>query len=252
MNQSDKATHFKSLHKKSEPLVLYNIWDAGSAKALEDAGAKACATGSWSVAAAQGFGDGEAIPLEFVLQIVERIAKSVDLPLSVDFEGGYAIDAADVTSNVRKIIKAGAIGINFEDQVVGGEGLHAIPTQIERIQAAREAAEQEDVPLFINARTDLFLKAEPSEHAALIDQALERQVAYSNAGADGFFIPGLTQHDLIKRITDAANLPVNVMMRGELNSFGDITKVGASRASYGPAPYRDAISDLTERYNALH
>lgn len=251
MNQSEKATHFKSLHVKGDPLVLYNIWDAGGAKALADAGAKASATGSWSVAAAHGFKDGEAIPLEFVVQIAERIATSVDIPLTVDFEGGYATDPDHVTQNVRKIIKAGAVGINFEDRIVQGDGLHTLLDQVERIKAVRRAAEAENVPLFINARTDLFLGSDPATHQTSMTEALEREAAYAKAGADGFFIPGLSQPALIKQVVDAASLPVNVMMMGDLNSISEVSKLGVSRTSFGPGPYFNAQADLAARYTSL-
>lgn len=251
MNRFEKATHFKSLHVNGDPLVLYNIWDAGGAKALAEAGCKAIATGSWSVAAAHGFEDGEVIPLEFVLQIVERIATSVDLPLTVDFEGGYAAEPEEVMGNVRQVIKAGAVGINFEDQVVQGEGLYPITRQVERIKAVRQAADQESFPLFINARTDLFLASNTSDHEVLVTEALEREAAYAGAGADGFFVPGLTQLPLIKQIVDAANLPVNVMLTNGLTSVRNIADVGVSRASFGPGPYIKTISDLTERYKSI-
>jgi 2-methylisocitrate lyase-like PEP mutase family enzyme len=252
MNQVKKAQDFKALHVKGQPVVLYNIWDAGGAKALVDAGATAVATGSWSVAAAQGYKDGEAIPLDFVLQIVSRIAGTVDVPLSVDFEGAYSSAPETVTQNVRKIIQAGAIGINFEDQRVGGEGLYAIEEQVARIKAARQAAELEAIPLFINARTDLFLKAgASSDHAGLLDEALTRGAAYAEAGADGFFVPALTDHALIKRVCDTSSIPVNVMMRGALTSLEVVADLGVSRASYGPGPYASAMSDLAERYRNL-
>lgn len=251
MTQAEKARSFKSLHVKGVPLVLYNIWDAGSAKALAEAGAKALATGSWSVAAAQGFEDGEAMPLSFLLQIVERIVATTDLALTVDFEGGYAAAPQDVAENVRAVIRAGAIGINFEDRVVQGEGLYPVEEQVARIRAIRAMAEQEGVPLFINARTDLFLASKPDEHASLVDAAVDRGVAYASAGADGFFIPGLTQIPLIKQVTDAAELPVNVMMRGPLKALEQVAAAGAGRASFGPGPYITAMSDLVERYTAL-
>lgn len=251
MSQSEKAAQFKSLHRKGDPLILYNIWDAGGAKALAEAGAKASATGSWSVAAAHGFKDGEAIPLEFLLQIVERIAASVNLPLSVDFEGGYAAEPDRVAANVRNVIRAGAIGINFEDQVVQGKGLYQISQQVERIKAVRHAAELEGVAIFINARTDLFLGSDPSTHEALVAEAIEREQAYAEAGADGFFVPGLTDLPLIERITEAVRLPVNIMMRGALDSISKVAGVGVSRVSYGPGPYVSAMSDLSARYKSL-
>lgn len=250
-DQATKAAHFKALHVKGDPLVLYNIWDAGGARALAEAGAKASATGSWSMAAAHGFEDGEDIPLDLVVQIVERIASTVDLPLTVDFEGGYATAPELVAANVRRIIQGGAIGINFEDRIVQGEGLYTVQDQIERIKAVRHAANQEGVDLFINARTDLFLGTDPSTHEALVGDAIEREAAYKDAGADGFFIPGLTDHVLIQKIVDAVSLPVNVMMMGEMTSISTVAGIGVSRVSYGPGPYFTAISDLKENFSAL-
>jgi 2-methylisocitrate lyase-like PEP mutase family enzyme len=247
-----QAQPFRALHIKGEPLVLYNIWDAGGAKALAEAGAKAIATGSWSMAAAHGFEDGEGIPLDLVVQIVARIAESSDLPVTVDFEGGYAVAPDRVAENVRRIIQAGAVGINFEDQIVRGEGLYAVQDQIERIKAVRQAANEEGVDLFINARTDLFLGTDPSTHAMRVGEAIAREAAYKDAGADGFFIPGLTDHALIQAIVDAVSLPVNVMMMGELTSIASVADLGVSRVSYGPGPYINAVSDLQDRFGALN
>lgn len=235
---AEKSDQFRTMHVKGDPLVLYNIWDAGGARTVERAGAKAIATGSWSMAAAHGYEDGEAIPLDLVAQLVERIAVSVDLPLTVDFEGGYATAPDEVAANVRRIIRAGAIGINFEDQIVRGGGLFSIQDQVQRIRAIRSAAEQEGVDLFINARTDLFLGSDPSAHEGLIDEAIRREAAYRDAGADGFFIPGLGALPHIKRIVDTVSLPVNAMMMGELTSIRDVAQTGVSRVSYGPGPYR--------------
>jgi 2-methylisocitrate lyase-like PEP mutase family enzyme len=251
MTQSEKAALFKSLHQKGNPLVLYNIWDAGGAQALADAGAKAVATGSWSVAAAHGFDDGEAMPLDFVLQIVERFTQSVALPVSVDFEGGYATAPADITTNVRRVIRAGAIGINIEDRVVQGSGLYPVDAQVARLKAVRVAAQLEGIPLFINARTDLFLGSDPATHGDLLGQALARADAYAGAGADGFFIPGLTAHSHITHIANNTDLPVNVMMMGNLNALHDAAHMGVSRASYGPGAYRTATTDLAQRFAAL-
>jgi 2-methylisocitrate lyase-like PEP mutase family enzyme len=251
-DQATKAVQFKALHVKGDPLVLYNIWDAGGAKALAEAGAKASATGSWSMAAAHGFEDGEDIPLDLVVQIVERIASAVELPLTVDFEGGYSSAPEQVAENVRRIIQAGAIGINFEDRIVRGEGLYNVEDQVIRIKAARHAAEQEGIDVFVNARTDLFLGTDPSTHKALIDEAIEREAAYKDAGANGFFVPGLTEPSLIQKIVDAVSLPVNVMMMGDLTSISTVAGIEISRVSYGPRPYLAAMSDLKERFGALN
>lgn len=249
--QATKAAQFKALHVKGDPLILYNIWDAGGAKTLAEAGAKASATGSWSMAAAHGFQDGEDIPLDLVVQIVHRIALAVELPLTVDFEGGYAAAPEQVAENVRRIIQAGAIGINFEDRIVRREGLYPIEDQVRRIKAVRHVAEQEGIDLFINARTDLFLGTDPSTHKVLIDEAIEREAAYKNAGASGFFIPGLAELSLIQKIVGAVSLPVNVMIMGDLTSISTVADIGISRASYGPRPYFTAMSDFKERFGAL-
>ncbi|MEP2718906.1 isocitrate lyase/phosphoenolpyruvate mutase family protein [Pseudophaeobacter sp.] len=247
MSYSDRARAFAALHQSGTPLVLYNIWDAGSAKAIEGAGAKALATGSWSVAAAQGFGDGEEIPLELLLEIATRIAASSDLPLTVDFEGGYAVEAAALTQNARRLVQTGAVGINFEDQIVGGEGLYTVDDQAKRIAAMRLA----DSDYFINARTDLFLKERDAEkHADLVEQAITRAAAYAEAGASGFFVPGLTDAGLIAQITAGSPLPVNVMMRRGM-TLAAMAEVGVARASYGPGPYAKAMKQLAEAFTAL-
>jgi 2-methylisocitrate lyase-like PEP mutase family enzyme len=136
MNQTDKAKRFSELHVKDAPLLLYNAWDAGSAKSILDAGAKAIATSSWSVAAAQGYGDGEAIPIELAEHIVGRIAATVDIPVTVDFEGGYSDeDDGELAANISRLLDLGVIGINFEDRIVKGLGLYSVDRQARRIAA---------------------------------------------------------------------------------------------------------------------
>ena len=155
MTQTQKAKAFLALHTNGDPVVLYNVWDAGSAKAVAEAGAKAIATGSWSAAASQGYEDGQNMPLDVALGAVARIVRSTDLPVTVDFEGGFATHPDDVARNVASLLQIGAIGLNFEDQIVGGEGLYDKSTQAARIAAVRLAADHADVPAVINARTDL-------------------------------------------------------------------------------------------------
>ena len=251
MSEAEKAKRLAELHQKGNPLVLYNIWDAGGAKALEKAGAPALATGSWSVAASHGYDDGESLPLEFLLRIVERICASVDAPVTVDFEGGYATDPEEVAENVRKVIRSGAVGINFEDRIVKGEGLHPISAQAARIRAIKAMAIDEGVPLVLNVRTDLFLGTDPTSHEARLAEAMEREAAYAEAGADCFFVPGLTDTSLISQTTDAAVLPVNVMMIGELRSIKEVASLGVSRASYGPGPFLEFIANLKKAYTAI-
>ena len=242
VSQTKKAKQFAALHVKGTPLILYNAWDAGSAKTIVDAGATAIATSSWSVASAQGYEDGEDLPLPLAEQIVERIAAAVDVPVTVDFEGGYSDDDRKLASNISKLLDLGIIGINFEDRVVKGSGLYDIDRQAKRIAAIRHAAERKGVPLFINARTDVFLG-----NSGDVDEALERAKAYASAGASGFFIPGLTEADHIRRIAEEATLPVNVMVMDGVPSNDKLAKLGVARVSYGPIPYIEAMAALQKR-----
>lgn len=236
MNQIEKATCFQRLHQDSQPLVLINCWDAGSALAIQNAGALALATGSHSVAAAHGFEDGEQIPLDHVLWIAERICASTDLPVSIDFEGAYARDPSDVSDHVTRLIRTGAIGMNFEDRVVGGTGLYSIDDQCARIRAARAAADASGIPFFINARTDLFLNASATDHSENVPEAIERASAYSAAGADGIFVPGLAEEDLVRQVCEKAGAPVNVMV-GSMEAIEQAQTCPVARISLGPFPH---------------
>jgi 2-methylisocitrate lyase-like PEP mutase family enzyme len=245
MEQIDKANQFASLHQKGDPLVLFNIWDAGSAKAVAEAGAKAIATGSWSVAAAHGYADGEKLPPDFAIENIRRIVEIVDLPVTLDFEGGYAESPDELKINISCVIEAGAVGINFEDQIVGGEGLYSIENQVVRIRAIREAADETGVPLFINARTDVFLKALPAvETEEQLNQVIERAAAYAEAGASGLFAPGLRNADKIRRLCESSPLPVNIFVIQGVPSNAEMAALGVARISYGPGPYRKMIEWL--------
>jgi 2-methylisocitrate lyase-like PEP mutase family enzyme len=215
--------------------VLFNAWDAGSALAVAKSGAKAIATGSASVAMANGFGDGQMVPLDFALANAGRVVNAVELPVTIDFEGGYAIDSSGLTANGRRLAETGAIGCNFEDQVVGTDRLYEIADQAGRIASLREGVGDD---FFINARTDLFLKAKPDAHdSALADQAIERAKAYQAAGASGFFTPGLANLSLVERITKAVGLPVNAMHLPKGPTRAEWASAGAARVSHGPFPY---------------
>jgi 2-methylisocitrate lyase-like PEP mutase family enzyme len=250
MTQSEKATQFGALHRKGAPIELYNAWDAGSAKAIAAAGARAIATSSWAVAAAQGFSDGEDIPLDLLVQVVSRIAATVDLPVSADFEGGYSDDDGEIAANVTRLLDAGAIGINFEDRVVQGEGLYAIDRQARRIAAIRKAADTFGISLFINARTDLFL-GRGGAPAQEVDAAIARARAYADAGASGFFIPGLIDEALIRRIVEGSPLPVNVMIMEGAPSVARLAELGVARISHGANPYAETMAALEDRAAAI-
>jgi 2-methylisocitrate lyase-like PEP mutase family enzyme len=237
-----KFETFAALHVPGDPVILYNAWDAGSAKVIAEAGAKAIATGSASVAQAHGFEDAESLPLALALANAERVVACVDLPVTIDFEGGYALAADDVAANMAKLAATGAIGCNFEDQIVGGEGLHPTAFQVDRIAAARAAV---GADFFINARTDIFLKSRDHDEAK-VDAALERAAAYAQAGASGFFAPGLADLALLEKLCAAAPLPVNFMAWPGTPPTAEIAATGIARISHGPFPWKLAMQALKE------
>jgi len=237
---------FAALHVPGDPVVLYNIWDVGSALAVVAAGARALATGSHPVGDAAGFGDGEKVPLDFALANARRIVAATDLPLSVDFEGAYSVDPDAGAANMKALAETGAVGCNFEDQVIGGEGLHPLDLQCRRIAAARAAVGH---AFFINARTDLFLKVKQHDEA-LADQAIERGKAFADAGASGFFVPRLGDLKLVERVVKAVPLPVNAIAYPGAPSKAEWASAGIARISHGPFPHKALMAQLTEAAKA--
>lgn len=245
---TDRFTSFAALHTPGEPLILFNAWDPGSAQAVAKAGAKAIATGSASVAMAHGAGDGEALPLEAAIANAARIVAAVDLPVTIDFEGGYATESDAVAANLALLAATGVVGCNFEDQVIGGAGLLSPEVQAARIGAIRRGL---GGAFFINARTDIFLKAPAAEHdEAKVDAALERARAYADAGASGLFVPGLLDLKLIERVTREAPLPVNIMWTPNAPATAALAEAGVARISHGPFPYMAAMARLEEAARA--
>src|SRR5690348_8878974 len=162
-DQRGKADQFRALHVPGRPVVLFNIWDAGSAKAVAAAGAGALATGSWSVAHAGGFADGEATPLALAIDNLRRIVTATELPVTVDLERGYGDTPAGVGETVGMAIDAGAVGCNLEDSLPDGT-LRTTADQVARLKRVREVADDAGLRFFINARTDVFFQRPPDQH----------------------------------------------------------------------------------------
>ncbi len=233
---------FAALHVPGDPVILYNIWDVGSAHAVVSAGAKALATGSHPVADANGWPDGQHVPIDFALANASRIVDAVELPVTVDFEGAYSADPEEGGRNVARLAETGAVGCNFEDQVVGGEGLHPLSLQCSRIEAIRRAVGDQ---FFINARTDLFLKTQTYDDA-LIDQVIERGKAFAERGASGFFVPRLADARQIERIVREVPLPLNVIAFPGAPDKSVWANAGVARISHGPFPHRALMKQFEE------
>ena len=244
----EKAKQFHSLHVRGQPLVLFNIWDVGSAKAVEGAGARALATGSWSVAKSNGYEDGEQVPLDFAIENLARIARMTDLPVTIDLESGYGRSPDAVGRTVERSIEAGAVGCNLEDSDPATGSLRSIAEQVERIEYARKAAEAKQLPYFINVRSDVFFEqtkpqANDDERMAVV---LDRAKAYAAAGADGLFVPGLVNASSIGRVAGASPLPLNIMVSDETPSLSELASLCVSRVSHGPRPYVSMLKNLRE------
>ncbi|MEL6528893.1 MAG: isocitrate lyase/phosphoenolpyruvate mutase family protein [Pseudomonadota bacterium] len=239
---------FAALHRASDPLILFNVWDAGSARAVADAGAKAIATGSLSLAGAQGYDDGERIPFAQLHQTARQIAESVGLPITVDIEAGFASDCETLGRNAAALREIEVIGCNLEDRLIQTSFLRPAEEQAERIAAVAEAG------LFVNARTDLFLgplmAGEDPNRAELVEAAIERAAVYRSAGAGCFFIPGLSNPEMIAEICQAVDLSVNVMRLPGMVSNAELAQLGVARISYGPGPWREAMASVTEAAKA--
>ncbi len=243
---ASKFQTFAALHVPGDPVVLYNIWDVGSAQAVVRAGAKALATGSHPVADANGWPDGEQVPLDFALANAKRIVDAVEVPVTVDFESAYSVDPSKAAANVVRLAATGAVGCNFEDQVIGGEGLHPLKEQIKRIEAIRLAVGE---AFFINARTDLYLKTQNYD-SALVDQAIDRGRAFADAGASGFFVPRLSDPRQIERIVREVPLPLNVIAFPGAPEKAVWASAGVARISHGPFPHRALMAALEEMARA--
>lgn len=237
---TDKIARFRALHIPGDPLILVNIWDAGSAKAVAAAGAKAIATGSFGVAGAQGRADGEDFPLEDVFANLTRILSVTDLPVTIDMESGYGADPAAVGVSVGRARDAGAVGINMEDRLPGQSDLLPIAEAVARYRAAA------DTGIFVNARCDMFRGQDVAKDGdALVAATLERARAYADAGAGSLFVPFLLDPRCIGAICDASPLPVNILRGKGGPTHKQLAELGVARISHGHQPWAGAMEWLS-------
>lgn len=231
----DKILAFRALHADGRVLVLPNAWDVASACVMADAGAAAIATTSAGVAWSLGAPDGDHLGRDRALDLITRVAAAVDVPVTADIEGGYGSDPDEVADTVRGVIGAGAVGVNIEDaDHRGSSPLRPVDEQCERIAAARHAANTEDLPLFINARVDTYLLG-VGDPATRLPATLERAAAYLAAGADGIFVPGVTDLDTVAVLAKEVPAPLNVMAGPGAPAVAELAGVGVARVSVGPA-----------------
>jgi len=250
--QVNASESFRKLHVPGNPLILYNIWDAGSAQAVAKSRARAIATSSWAVAKAHGYKDGEQYPYQQAIHNLREIVDSVELPVSFDLESGYGEEPEQVGKSVSLAIDAGAVGCNFEDSVPRDGTIRDIATQVARIRGARKASESGNIDFFINARCDLFFQDPSVKHdEKLLATVIDRALAYAEAGADGFFVPGLATISLISQLVKKSLIPINILADSS-TSLQILAENGVARVSYGAAPYVEAMHALEQAAHAIN
>jgi 2-methylisocitrate lyase-like PEP mutase family enzyme len=225
-SQRAKASLFHSLHERV--LVLLNAWDALSARLAEDAGATAVATTSAGVAWSLGVADGGRLDRTRAIDVVRRVVAAVEVPVTADIEDGYADDPAGVAETIEGVLAAGAVGVNIED--AGRE----VEEQAERVAAARQAADALEVPLFVNARVDTYLRA-AGDPAERLRETLTRAAAYAAAGADGIFVPGVVDPGTVEALVKEVTVPLNVMAGPGAPDVATLAGLGVARISLGSA-----------------
>ena len=223
---TDLAKTFRSLHHADQPLILANAWDAGSARLIESLGASAVATTSAGIDWALGYPDGNLLPIAQLAEMAASITRLIRIPLSVDFEAGYSDDPATVGENIKPLLDSGIAGINIED---GGQSPSLLAAKIERIKAVAAA---KGLDLFVNARTDVYLRGLVPE-AQRVAETLDRAKIYQTAGTDGLFVPGLTVQEGIEGVVRGTTLPVNLLAWPGLAPAAELARLGVKRVSAG-------------------
>nr|WP_315485000.1 isocitrate lyase/phosphoenolpyruvate mutase family protein [uncultured Undibacterium sp.] len=229
--KTNAFTRFQDLHASASSFLLPNVWDAASAALCQREGAQALATSSAALAWSLGYQDGGALPRQELLSAISRIMRVINIPLSVDIEDGYSTSPAEVAHLVCELAHSGVVGINIED------GVHAPALLNEKITAIRQHLDGTD--LFINARTDVFLRQLAQDKAA-VDMCIDRLQQYHQAGANSGFVPGLMRLEEVKRVAATINMPLNIMMLPTMSSLADLRSAGVCRFSVGPALFQNA------------
>ena len=242
--QPSKGKILYDLHHNGKLLVLPNVWESLGAAMLEDIGYPAVATASGATAFSNGYYDGEKIPFNDLLNILQRIVNSVNVPVTADIESGYAGDNATLAENIRRVIGIGIAGINFEDSHHDEQKLIPIDEQCEKIFLIKKVSTEMGMPLFINARTDVYIKRNNLSDEEKLSQILLRGKAYKDAGANGLYPIFLKNKNAISTIIKEVALPVNILLLPGIPNFNELKEIGVARLSLGPGFLKVAINAM--------
>lgn len=226
---------FKNLHEQSTPLYIGNVWDVSSAMMLENKNYKALGTSSAAIATSLGYEDGEKMSFDELIQVVKTITAKTSLPLTVDLEGGYSRYPAEICKNIMRLNELGVVGVNLEDSIViDGNRQIADATEFSKIiTVIKKQLKEKGAEIFINVRTDFYIMGLDSP----LKETLLRSALYEKTGADGIFVPCVTDEEDIKEIVKNTTVPLNVMTMPTLPSFQKLQQLGVKRVSTGPFIY---------------
>ena len=243
--QKTKAKQFYDLHHSGKLLILPNIWDSLGAQLLQHLGYPAVATASASIAYTNAYNDGENIPFDELLILLKKIASSVDVPVTADVESGFAQEDDHLRDNIRRLLETGIVGINIEDSDKRTKALLPPDRHCEKIRIIKEVAEESGVPLFINARTDVYIQRKKDDGAELIlQETLRRGRAYKEAGADCFYPITMNKIDDIRITVEQLQMPVNVLAMAGLPDLEVLEKMGVARVSLGPGFLKASLQSM--------
>lgn len=243
-DQIEKALAFKAMHKNNL-LLLPNAWNGGSAKVFEKADFPAVGTTSAGIAYSLGYPDGEKITFDDITRVTKEILRVISIPLTVDVERGYSDIIDKVKNNVREIIATGAVGINLEDGIPEKGAVDDIEFFCSKIEAVAKLKEETDIPFVINARTDIFL-LQIADQETMFEITVERAKALQAAGADCLFVPGPLNEEMIIRLRNAIDMPINLFLHSAFCNTAKMAEIGINRLSSGSAPVRSVFNTLTE------
>ncbi len=239
---------FNELHQQKEAFHLGNVWDVQSALLFQKAGFKAVGTSSAAITASLGYDDGEDMPFEDLVWMVKKIHSKVNIPLSVDIEGGYSRNVDDIIENIKTLYQIGVVGINIEDSVVN-EKREILDAEIfsNTISKVKSYLSENNIDIFLNVRTDSYILG--LEHP--LEKTLERIKRYEESGADGVFVPCIVDEEEISQVVQSTSLPVNVMCMPNLPSFNRLTKLGVKRISSGSFIHNNIAEKLEQTITSI-
>jgi 2-methylisocitrate lyase-like PEP mutase family enzyme len=249
--QRAKAQALLDLHSGQKLLLLPNVWDPIGARILESKGYPAVATASAAISSSLGFQDGEKITRSTMLEIVSRISRAVDVPVTADMEAGYAVSTTELGDTVRALLDAGAVGMNIEDSLQEGVALRPVDEQAERIAQVREAAAGRGIHLVINARVDVFLTGRFTGPEERIEEAVRRAAAYARAGADCIYPIGPGDVETLTTLRSRITQPLNALATPDAAPLDTMAAIGIQRVSFGPFIFRSCLGKFVDIVDAL-